>query len=168
MTSQKKVKISDLFPPPLVVDLGHAKVEIQGLSIAQIALLLEEHAEILSGLLDTKTPPDVVGLLKTSPVLAMQLIALGLNLEAEEHEQVQGLPASVQVAILLGVWDATVPELKKLGARFSGLLSVAQKSLAQSPGPDAPATRPPIPDFQSPLPSEPTSSSDTVDTPSAT
>lgn len=125
------VNLSALLPPPRVSELGNGSAPVYGLTLVQLSALLEQHSAEVSKFLETTTP-DVASLARVLPELAVKIIAMGLRSEGQEDVIRNQMPLATQLEVLMDIWEASVPDSKKLVARLSGLLAAA-KSLAVNP-----------------------------------
>lgn len=121
------VKVSDLFPVIKTVEINGVPVEAHPLSLVQIVQLLTiyRHDLIMMFADSAEGTLNMVTLVATVPNMAADIIAFGIKAE-DQYEDIKQLPGFTQVEILAAVWEASVPDPKKLMSLLSGAMAGLQ------------------------------------------
>jgi len=123
------MSLATIVPPTESIDLDGESVEVTGLSLADIAGLLEPYEEELAKLFSGNM--TIATLLKDFPDLAAHIIAFAAG-EPDEIDTVKSLPAGFQAVVIETIWRLTAVDTELLGKIVNGLVdnvSVPQKEV---------------------------------------
>jgi hypothetical protein len=125
------VKLTDLLPLPVKVNLGRGEVEVSGWSMEDISKILLVYKEELIRTFTSKTDDvDFTHLVVAAPQMAADLVGLAIGME-DQVEDIRKMPATLQIEILAEAWKITAPDPKKLGELLSGVLATLKGSAPQ-------------------------------------
>jgi hypothetical protein len=130
------VKISALLPKARKVPTGEGTLEVFPLTLAQITKLIQDHRVEMMELLIISQSPDknFMPLLGTAPDFIADVIALSARVdEPEERDAIKLLGAMVQLEAMSQIWEATLPDPKKLMSWLDNLTSEVQKVVGKLP-----------------------------------
>lgn len=138
--------LSDLLPVPELINLGRGTLAVRGLSLQELIALASRHKQDYAAFFNGE---DID--MATLAVHAPQLIAEAIGLATDKKytvDELSNLPVGVQVEMVSAIWKLTVPDLKKLGDLFTGV--IAGLKLAQPPAAEPQKVFKPIPNVSSP------------------
>ena len=124
------MSIRDLVAPSLTVKVGDGGFEVRGLSIADVANLMDGYTQELAALFDGDV--TIADLVKTSPGFVAKLIASAAG-EPDAVDAVERLPVGVQIRALEAIWELTEVSTDQLG-NMLGQALVALEGLNASTG----------------------------------
>jgi hypothetical protein len=130
------IKISDLLPKPVEVEVGTGTLVVNALDLKGITRVVQKHRETILHLIATaqKGKPDFAGALEQAPDMVATIIALAADAEGQE-EDIRKLPGTVQLTAMAEIWKVSVPDVKKLLSSLSGVMARAK-------------TAPPVPNVE--------------------
>lgn len=135
------VKISDLLPKRIEIEVGNGKMDVGPINLESIVKLIQNFRDPILHLITTgsKGTPDYSGMLAQSPAMVVQLIAMGADAVGQEDD-IAKLPFGVQVTAAATIWEASVPEPKKLVDVLSAVMGQMRPN---QPAPSSPDTATP-------------------------
>lgn len=105
---------------------GDINFQVRGLSLEDVVLLLENHADALKAIFGAPEGADFEMLLKEFPAFVAAAIAYAAD-EHELEEKVRKLPIGVQLRAIQEVWDLSSLDVETLGKLAGSLV----KSIAK-------------------------------------
>jgi len=119
------VKISDLLPAPIEVEISPGKMlPLRPLSLQDIVKLLLTHKDsFLAAYAEStaKVKPDYGKFLLSAPLMCVDIIALSADADGQQ-EDIKRIPGTVQLIALSSIWKVSVPDPKKLKESLSEVM----------------------------------------------
>jgi hypothetical protein len=125
MSEKKMVKISDLFQKPEQIEVNPGQfLEVQGIPLSDIVAMLWSNQEAFLSIYASgqQEKPNYAMMLISAPHMVAQVIAAGADAKGQE-EDIERLPAAVQLIALATIWKMTAPDPKKLQECLSTVLA---------------------------------------------
>lgn len=125
------MRLEDLIPAPITVNVGRGSVEVRGLTLTHIGVLLSKYGQELAPVFSEDSDPDFSVLLSVAPALCSDLIAMAIGAE-DQLAYVELIPLSAKLDILMGTWKLSVLDPKGLAGKLRELARDLQKANQQA------------------------------------
>ena len=124
------VSLRDLLPPKRMVNVGGGELGVDGINLEQMVYLFGKYKDQLQGFFAASSP-DFAGIAQASPTFVTEVICMASDSVGQEEDAAK-FTISVQIELLLAIWELSVPDLKKLVESLSTVAAQVRGSL-QSP-----------------------------------
>lgn len=133
------VKISDLLPKKIPVQIAEGvTLDVGPINLQGITQLIQEFREPIAQLVNSSVggAPDFSVLAQNAPNMLIKMIAMGADAVGQEEDIAQ-LPFGVQVTAAAAIWEASVPDVKKLLSVLSTVMAQLQPQQRSLPPSDS-------------------------------